>query len=266
MPLPLSFLYVPAHRADLLAKAFAGPAGGVIIDLEDGLPVAEKENGRRTAARFIEEHPAHRAQLWLRIDSQELDAGLGLAQDIDPVGAFIAKADVSAVEQAVTRLPGVSTIPLIESATALDAVSDIARVAGVRTLAIGMVDLLADMRIAADAPAHIIDSLLLRIVAAAAAAGCDAPVAPTSTDFRDLHAFRVRTRELATLGFRSRTAVHPAQVAVINETLTPSPDDVAAARQLLSALDGAAIAVGADGRMIDAAVVRAAHEVISRVV
>src|SRR5690606_6838319 len=116
MPPPLSFLSSPAHRADPLPKAFAGPAAGAVIDLEAGLPVAEKENGRRTAARFIQDHPAHRAQLWLRIDSQELDADLSLAQEIDPVGVFIAKADVGAIAQTVTMLPGVSTIPLIESA------------------------------------------------------------------------------------------------------------------------------------------------------
>ena len=60
----------------------------------------------------------------------------------------------------------------------------------------------------------------------AAAAGLLAPVAPTSTDFRDLDSFRTTTRALLDLGFRSRTAIHPAQVPVINEVLTPGEGEV----------------------------------------
>ena len=111
--------------------------------------------------------------------------------------------------------------------------------------------------------------LRLQVVMACAAAGIGAPVAPTSTDFRDLAAFRQSTQALVRLGFRARTAIHPAQVATINEVLSPSAQDVARARRLVAAFEAAtsqgdAVTRDEDGRMVDVAVVRAAREVLAR--
>ena len=44
--LPRSFLYVPATRPDLFAKAVAGPADAIVLDLEDAVPVADKPRAR----------------------------------------------------------------------------------------------------------------------------------------------------------------------------------------------------------------------------
>ena len=46
MPLPRSFLYVPANREKFLDKAMGLPADAFIFDLEDSVPVPEKENAR----------------------------------------------------------------------------------------------------------------------------------------------------------------------------------------------------------------------------
>ena len=77
------------------------------------------------------------------------------------------------------------------------------------------------------------------------------------------------SRALLRLGFRARTAIHPAQIPVINEVFTPAPDEVARARALVAAFDeavrgGAGVLTGPDGRMVDVAVVRTAREVLAR--
>ena len=91
-------------------------------------------------------------------------------------------------------------------------------------------------------------------------------MAPTSTDFRDLDAFAASTRHLADLGFRSRTAVHPAQARVVNEVLAPDAETLDRARRLVALAEaaGGGITLDEDGRLVDAAVVREAHETLSR--
>lgn len=108
--------------------------------------------------------------------------------------------------------------------------------------------------------------LRLQVVLASAAAGIGAPVGPTSTDFRDLLALRASTEALLRAGFRARTAIHPAQIPVINEVFSPSPEEVAQARRLVEAFEQspAGAMTDADGRMADVAVVRSARELLSR--
>ena len=48
-PQPLrTILFVPGNKARMLDKARALPADAVILDLEDGVPPAEKEQARAT--------------------------------------------------------------------------------------------------------------------------------------------------------------------------------------------------------------------------
>ena len=101
--------------------------------------------------------------------------------------------------------------------------------------------------------------------AGAAAAGLVAPTGPVATDYRDLDALRTSTRLLMRQGFRARSAIHPAQVAVINEVLTPSDDEVTRAREQIAAFEAAGGGpTGDDGTMVDAATVRVARDVLAR--
>ena len=111
-----------------------------------------------------------------------------------------------------------------------------------------------------------VDALRTQVVLHCAAAGLQPPIAPTSTEFRDLEGFRVSTRLMLELGFRSRTAVHPGQVAVINEVLTPTAQELAEAQDVLARFEAAdsGVTMDAAGHLIDAAVVRHARDVIGR--
>jgi citrate lyase beta subunit len=71
------------------------------------------------------------------------------------------------------------------------------------------------------------------------------------------------------LGFGSRWAIHPAQVPVINQVFTPTPEQLEAARRLVERFDGAldqgvGVGVDEDGKMVDEAVVRAARRILAR--
>lgn len=279
--LPRSFLYVPASRPALFAKAAAGAADAVILDLEDAVPVEEKRAARRAVRAWLdggrrEAGAEADAQTWVRVDADRL------AEDLEAIarpgldGVVLAKCSHASLNDLAELLSGaeaehdllpVPVVGLIEDAASVLALGDLAAHPRLTTLGLGEVDLLAALRVARTAAtAGAVTQLRLQVVLHCAAAGLAAPVAPTSVEFRDLDGFRRTTQELADLGFRSRTAIHPAQVPIIHEVLTPTDEAVAAARDVLdrfSAARGGAT-LDAAGRLIDAAVIRSARETLAR--
>lgn len=279
--LPRSFLYVPADRADLLPKAWDGPADAVVLDLEDAVPLAGKEAARaglRTWLTGLGTPDGSRPEQWVRVDPDHLVADLDAVVADALAGVFLAKCSPDALDAAAEELgrleaarrPGRPPLPvvgLVEDARALAGLAAMAAHPRLTTFGVGEVDLLGDLRMArSDAAAAALDHLRVQVVVACAAARCAAPVAPTSTAFRDLDGFRETTAHLRDLGFRSRTAVHPGQVPVVHEVLTPTPDEVARARDVLDRFDaaGGGVTTDADGRLVDAAVVRTSRETLAR--
>ncbi len=275
-PLPRSFLYVPASRSDLFAKAHTGEADAIVIDLEDAVPLPAKPEAREQLRLWLETGPAAGAQVWVRVSAEFLADDLHTAVHPAVDGLLVAKASTDVLAQAddeLSRLEAergvdrLGVIALIETAATLAALPRLARQARVRSFGVGEVDLLADLRVRRSSGTEaVVDALRLEIVRHAAAAGLAAPVAPTSTDFRDLEEFARTTRHLVDLGFRSRTAVHPNQVRTINEVLTPDQETVDRARRLIARADdaGGGVTLDEEGRLIDAAVLREAHETLSR--
>ncbi|MBM9465231.1 CoA ester lyase [Aeromicrobium sp. YIM 150415] len=278
-PLARSFLYVPADQPALFDKASRGPADAIILDLEDAVPLPAKDEARTALSAWLSEPSApSAAETWVRVDPENASADLEAAVHPGLSGIFVAKCTAETVREIGDQLSErerrlglaagrIRMIGLIESAAALRDLTTIAQSPRVTTFAVGEVDLLADLRIERRPDtAPVIDGLRTSIVVACAAAGLTAPVAPTSTDYRDLDTFRATTHALSGIGFRSRTAIHPAQVPVIHDVLTPSPEAVESARAVVDRFERASGGVTTDdrGRLIDAAVVRGAREILAR--
>ncbi|MCC3273298.1 CoA ester lyase [Arthrobacter zhangbolii] len=287
--LPRSFLYVPGNKPDLFPKAAAGAADALILDLEDAVPLDRKDEARTAVGRWLtagagtgaagaSPRPEPRQQQWVRLNPDSFDSDLHAVTGPALDGVFLAKCSRAVLEGAAGVLAeleierdlpagSIGIIGLIEDAAALAELDDIVRSRRLVTLALGEVDLLADLRMARTAgTAAALDSLRTRLVVACAAAGLSAPVAPTSTAIRDTELFERTGRHLHDLGFRSRTAIHPSQVELIHKTFTPDDAALAAARELVGRFDGQGGGVGVDseGRLIDAAVIRSARETLGR--
>ena len=84
-------------------------------------------------------------------------------------------------------------------------------------------------------------------------------------DFRNFEALRVECELARTLGYVGKVAIHPAQVAVINEVFTPSAEVVAYQRKVLAAFEAAeaegSASIAVDGKMVDYAVARVARAI-----
>ena len=256
-----SYLYVPGDRPDRFAKAAASGADAVILDLEDAVPMARKHEARAAVAAWLRDRAGSNGpQLWVRVNAGEL-----AAEDVRAVaghahGLSAPKATAAALDRLEVDIP---VIALIETPEALLDVRTIAGHPLVVRLAIGEADLGAELG-ASSEEAFI--ALRMQVVVASAAAGIDRPVGPVSTDFRNLDALRAGTDRLRGLGFGARAAIHPAQVAPINEAFTPGAEEVERARSLLARFDAAGGGVLTDdhGRMVDEAVVRSARDVLAR--
>lgn len=271
-----SLLYVPGDRADRLAKAWGRGADALIVDLEDAVAPDRKPLARRVVRDWLGAQPPElAARVLVRVTADE--PADDLAAIPVPVGAvMVAKAEIPLVARVAELLgaqesslgwaPGTTAIvPLIETARGLLQAVDLATAPRVRTLAIGRADLAGELGLRVDPDGPEFRSLMLGLVVACAASGIAPPIAPTATDFRRLDALRESTSRLLELGFRGRTAVHPDQLAVINEVFTPTAQELAEARAAVEGFQRAGGGAHAEGgRMIDAAVVRSMREVLSR--
>jgi citrate lyase subunit beta/citryl-CoA lyase len=271
-----SLLFVPGDSARKLEKSLQVGTDALILDLEDSVALSEKDAARRTTAAFLNEarRAASRPRLFVRVNALSTgltDADLDGVMPSAPDGIMLPKAiggkDVAhlgaklavreaeyGLEDGGTRIIAIAT----ETAQSLFVLGSIEgashRLSG---LAWGAEDLSAD--IGAEANRHA-DGLFTEpfrlarnlMLFAAAAAEVDA-VDTVFTNFRDLDGLARECRDARRDGFVAKLAIHPAQVPVINEAFTPSPEAQAQARAIVEAFaqnPGAGV-VGLGGEMID---------------
>jgi len=109
---------------------------------------------------------------------------------------------------------------------------------------------------------------LSRMVAACRAYGLR-PIDGPFGDFNDPEGYKVAARRAAALGCEGKWAIHPSQVDLANEVFTPTAKEVDRARRILVEMENAAKegkgAVSLDGRLIDAASIRMAENVVKQI-
>jgi citrate lyase subunit beta/citryl-CoA lyase/(S)-citramalyl-CoA lyase len=152
--------------------------------------------------------------------------------------------------------------PLIETPEALLALPAIARAVGdAGGLMFGGADYSASL--GADMSWDALYHVRASIVSAAALVGCEAVDVPF-LDVKDEQALLAETRRVKAMGFTGRAAIHPAQIAAINEVFAPTPDELSKAEKIRAAYDAAAGGVALlDGKLIEKPVLRAAERVLS---
>ena len=262
-----SYLYVPGDRPDRLEKAFARAGDAVLADLEDAVAPDRKDQALAAVVAWLSQLPADGPEVWVRIGpgpraDDEL-AAVGASPRL--TGVLLAKADADVVRHAASVLPERVVLGgLVETAAAVLDLPGIARLPRVRQLSLGEADLAAELGIDRDEPS-VLGPLRAQLVVASAAAGIAAPTAPVHLALRDAAGLRETTERFRRSGFGARSALHPDQVPVIEEVLTPSADEVSRAREVVAAWDaaGGGVAVDEEGRLIDDAVVRPARRTVA---
>jgi citrate lyase subunit beta/citryl-CoA lyase len=279
-----SYLYAPGDQPRKLQQALASGADAIIADLEDAVAPSAKANARRTVADWLATQlHGDQPELWVRVNASarlladDVHAVIGptvtgiclpkthTPEQFRSLGELLAAAE----RQAGLAEGSIRVVPLLESAAGILSAPAIAQEPRVWQLGLGELDLCAEVGIQPSADERELLPVRVQVVLASAAAGLVAPIGPVSTDFRDLVALRRSTDTLRRVGFGSRWAIHPAQVPVINQTFTPTPEQLEAARRLVERYDGAldqgvGVCVDEDGQMVDEAVVRAARRTLAQ--
>ncbi len=276
-----SYLYVPGDAPDKLAKASKRGADALILDLEDAVAPPAKASARAAVSKWLQETEAGRPPVWVRINANPDLMENDIAAVVHPglKGIYVPKAeDAGELEEiasllrqleAVRETSEVLLAPIIETAVGLQASSDLAAAPRVSHLAMGEGDLAADLGITASDDEREWLPIRSQVVIASAAAGIQPPSGPAFLDIPNLEALRASTKRLHRLGFRGRSAIHPAQIPVINEVFTPSEAEVAAARRVVELYDdaishGSGVIVDDQGRMIDEPIARTARRILLR--
>lgn len=270
MSVPLTALYVPGDRPDRVQKALAAGADVVIVDLEDAVAPSRKAEARAALDAMgsvgrigIQVRVNGRGSTWHDAD---IDAVAALPRD---VGVRVPKVESAAdVEAVAQRMPGRPIHALIESALGVERAFEIAS-AGVGTIALGEADLRSQLGLArglAGEPG--LQWARSRLVNAAAAAGIAAPMMSVYADVADAGGLATSCALGRSLGFVGRAAIHPAQLAVIEAAFTPTHDEVARAREIVSRVsqavaDGVGTVVLDDGTFLDIAMVASARRTLA---
>jgi citrate lyase subunit beta / citryl-CoA lyase len=276
--LPLrSMLFIPGDSEKKLSKIAGCGADAVILDLEDAVAPENKTIAREMVAENLGATPRGQRplQYWVRINAFDTGLALGdLAAVLPgaPDGIIQPKTDgpedirrlshyLDALEVAHGVEPGsVKIIPVAtETARAPFTLGEFADAGLERLLGLtwGAEDLSSAIGASTNLDASgewaftykMARSLTL---VAAHAAGVQA-IETLYVDFRDDAGLRASCQAARAEGFTGRLAIHPAQVAGINESFLPSAEEITQARRVLDAFaaNPGAGTVGLDGKMID---------------
>jgi citrate lyase subunit beta/citryl-CoA lyase len=284
-----SLLFVPADSERKLAKALATGADALILDLEDSVAPARRPQARAMAAEFMKANAAveDRPRFYVRInpiDSGDAEADLAGVMAAAPDGIMQPKPnsgedvhrlsialghheDRAGLASGSTRiLPIVTETPLsmLQLATYIGAS---ARIVGMTWGAEDLSAVVGSLSSRRDdgrltSPYRLARDLCLMTCVAA---GVE-PLDSVFTDFRDDRGLRQEAREAARDGFTGKIAIHPDQVAAINETFTPSAEEISRAEAVIGAFAGdpQAGVASLNGRMLDRPHLKLAEKVLAR--
>lgn len=256
---PLTWLYAPATRPELVEKALASRAHAVIVDLEDAVAPADKATARAGLGGLLGA-PLERT-VCLRVNAlstpwgrDDLETAAGLA---GIRSLLLPKVESPADVAAAAAIAGALELRcLIETARGVEAALAIAGDPHVTGISLGEADLRSELRCDEDG----LDHVRSRIVVAAAASRLPRPPQSVYTRLRDPEGLARSCARGRSLGFLGRAAIHPEQLAEIERAYLPLSAELAAARETIAG--GGAARRQADGGFVDAAFERGARETL----
>ncbi|MDH4144676.1 MAG: CoA ester lyase [Acidimicrobiia bacterium] len=292
MRLRRSELFVPGPDVARVPKAIASGTDIVILDLEDAVVPDRKAEARGLVVESL------RSLEWGRVGRSVRINGLDTPWALDDVETLVAEAgdvldvivvpkvgnadEVRFMDRLLTlceRRAGLERrIGLelaIEDAAALTRVEEIARAAPGRAEAVmfGIGDFSTSLGFRWGAPAVLsypgdaYHSIRSRIAIAARAAGLDAVDGPWMR-IKDIAGLEDELTRSVALGFGGKAVIHPTHVEPTNRILSPSPEEVAEATELLAAYEAARAegraAVQVKGALMDEAMIPMMRNIIAR--
>jgi citrate lyase subunit beta/citryl-CoA lyase len=275
-----SLLFAPGNHPRRVQKALSLDADAVILDLEDACPLAEK-----TATRSVVVGACQRPRKglgYIRVNATATEFGYGdivavVQPNVD--GIILPKLEtadeIRAVDWVIANLEkerGLPTgafdvIPIVETAKGMANIRAItAAGTRVKRIAFGAGDFTLDMHIEWSRAEAELLPYRSECVLASRAAEIEAPIDTVWVDLKDSEGFMNSTRHIRALGFQGKMCIHPDQVAIVNEILSPSAAEVEWSAKVVAAFEAAEEAGSAsiqlEGQFIDYPIVHRARRVL----
>jgi len=284
-----SFLFIPGDSPKKLDKGMGSGADALLLDLEDSISPQRKAEARAITAAFLKQARAakNRPRLYVRINGLATgltDDDLDAVVAVHPDGIMFPKAEGGAAvmhcdakitaREAIHGLPD-GALEIIAIATETAAALFLAGTyAGsskrLKGLTWGAEDLSVELGAEAnrDRDGNFLDPYrLARSLCLAGAAAAQVQAIDTVyVDFRNEAGLRRECEEARRDGFTGKMAIHPAQVAAINEVFTPTAESIKRAEAVIAAFaaDPGAGTVGIGGMMYDRPHLERARQLLAR--
>jgi citrate lyase subunit beta/citryl-CoA lyase len=274
-------MFVPGNHERRLEKVKELPADVIIYDLEDSVPLQEKDKARSMVLQAMRIHRGKTQ--YVRINDSSTPYFFDdLNELVSPeiAGIVLPKAgkeQILLVDHLLSRLEekkkmdegAMEIVPLIESAQGLYHAYDIATASSrVKRLAFGSVDFTLDIGARLSREGTEILFARSQLVVISRAAGIEPPIDTVYIHLKDPEGFARDVRLAKQLGFQGKLVIHPGQIPVVNEVFAPTPEEVKEARSITKAFNEASTsgraAIQVDGKMVDAPVVMRAKKILDQ--
>jgi citrate lyase subunit beta/citryl-CoA lyase len=286
-----SELATPASSERMCEKSASAGADLVFLDLEDACAPLAKEAARGIAVNALTGLDWGRTVRAVRVngietpwchgDIIEVVTGAREALDVLIVPKARTARDVWWVDVLLTQLETrlglekrIGLEVLIEEAEGLANAAEIAKASPrLEAIIFGAGDLSASLKARVDGnfdplgayPGDFWHFARVQVLAAARAAGIDAIDAPYPA-YQDPEGYRRSAVHASLLGYDGKWAIHPSQIPIANEVFAPTAKEVDEAREAIDTYRRAEAegvgAIGRDGRLVDAAHMRLAENVL----
>ena len=282
MDLLRSLIFVPGNRPNMLERAKNFKTDIVMVDLEDSVPPNEKIAARELASEWVTTLTGNNQKVMIRVNS--LDTGLTkdeLTRIVSPqlygisLGKVSSRWDIQSTDRVLVELEErlmipvgtVKIIPWIETAKAimeLDAIANASK--RIIAIAFGAEDYTNDMGILRTDMGAEVEFPRSAVAIAARSANIAALDSPF-VSFKDTVNLKADSMKARQLGYTGKFAIHPDQLEIINETFSPSKEDIEYALRVVEGWNEA-LKIGRgsfdlDGKMVDVPVVKRAQNLLA---
>jgi citrate lyase subunit beta/citryl-CoA lyase len=267
-----AFLFVPANRPDRFAKSLATRAHAVIVDLEDAVPLSEKDVARDAIRReltpWLLQYPERIVVRVNACGTPFLEDDLHLMDELGIRHIMLPKAEspeqLSSVADALSFTP--LLIPMIESARGVDQVKAIAAHRDTLRLSLGNIDLQFSFGMQCGPEELELLPIRHQVLLASRLAEIAAPIDGVTVQIDSQDQLQADILRSKRLGFQAKLCIHPTQVDAVILGFQPSAQEIAYAQAVVAAdrtANGGVVQF--NGKMVDRPVVMLAKSVLQQV-
>jgi citrate lyase subunit beta/citryl-CoA lyase len=276
-----SFLFAPGNHPRRVGKSFTTGCDAVILDLEDAVAIAEKPATRATVVAALKLPRSCRG--YIRVNSidtefcfDDIEAVVGPWLDGIMLPKVERAADLQAVDWMMTSLerrhgivPGtIDLIPIIETAAGHGAAREIAASGGrLKRLSFGGGDYTRDLNLQWTFAEEEIAAVRSEVVLASRLAGIDPPIDTVFIHIKEHEHFARSARKGREFGFQGKLCIHPDQIGPTNDAYTPTDEEAAWARKIISSFNAAEAeglaSIQVDGYFVDYPIVEKAQRIVT---